>query len=101
LTSFFLSHTLGFVHFCASPAGRKALRRNFNSQEGMFKPILRIKITPEGFPIQQSGHKNVQSRDILNKKREFRKFYRTRIKFLKLDFTHRSYRCEPNESNGL
>ena len=40
----------------------KALMRNFNSQEGMFKPILRIKITPEDLPIQQSGHKNVQSR---------------------------------------
>jgi hypothetical protein len=35
---------------------------NFNSQEGLFKPILRIKITPEGLPIQDSGHKNVQSR---------------------------------------
>jgi hypothetical protein len=55
---------LGFVHFCALPAGRKALMRNFNSQEGMFKPILRTKITPEGLPIQQSGHKNVQSRDL-------------------------------------
>jgi hydroxymethylbilane synthase len=36
--------------------------RNFNSQEGLFKPILRIKITPEGLPIQDSGYKNVQSR---------------------------------------
>ncbi len=36
--------------------------RNFNSQEGVFKPILRIKIAPEGLPFQQSGCKNVQSR---------------------------------------
>src|SRR3990172_2150026 len=28
----------------------------------MFKPILRIKIAPEGLPFQQSGCKNVQSR---------------------------------------
>ena len=50
-----------FVHFCTPPAGSKALMRNFNSQEGIFKPILRIKITPEGLPIQQSGRKNVPS----------------------------------------
>ncbi len=37
--------------------------RNFNSQEGVFKPVLRIKITPEGLLIQQSRHKNAQSRD--------------------------------------
>jgi hypothetical protein len=36
--------------------------RNFNSQDGIFKPILGIKITPEGIPIQNKGHKNVQSR---------------------------------------
>jgi hypothetical protein len=37
--------------------------RNFNSQEGVFKPILRIKITPEELSILDSGRKNVQSRD--------------------------------------
>jgi hypothetical protein len=36
--------------------------RNFNSQEGVFKPILRIKITPEELSILDSGRKNVQSR---------------------------------------
>jgi hypothetical protein len=36
--------------------------RNFNSQEGVFKPILRIKITPEELSILDSGHKKVQSR---------------------------------------
>ena len=37
--------------------------RNFNSQEGMFKPILRIKITPEGLSILDSEYKNDISRD--------------------------------------
>ena len=36
--------------------------RNFNSRDGIFKPIPGIKITPEGIPIQNEGHKNVQSR---------------------------------------
>ena len=36
--------------------------RNFNSQEGILKPILRIKIAPEGLSILDSGYKNVQSR---------------------------------------
>lgn len=31
--------------------------RNFNSQDGVFKPILRVKITPEGLPIQHSEYK--------------------------------------------
>ncbi len=56
---------LDFVHFCTPSAGRGTLMRNFNSQEGMFKPILRIKIAPEGLPFQQSGGKDVQSRAML------------------------------------
>ena len=36
--------------------------RNFNSQEGVFKPILGIKIAPEAIPIQNEEHQNVQSR---------------------------------------
>jgi len=36
--------------------------RNFNSQDGMFKPILRIKITPESSSILRSRRQNVQSR---------------------------------------
>ena len=54
---------LDFVHFCTLSSGRDALMRNFNSQDGVFKPILGIKITPEGIPIQNKGHKNVQSRE--------------------------------------
>jgi len=38
---------LGFVHFCTLPPGRELLMHNFNSQEGVFKPILRNKITSE------------------------------------------------------
>ena len=34
--------------------------RNFNSQEGILKPILRIKITPEGLSILNSEYKNVR-----------------------------------------
>jgi hypothetical protein len=37
--------------------------RNFNSEEGVFKPILRIKITPEELSILEAGRKKVQSRD--------------------------------------
>src|SRR5271154_6423353 len=37
--------------------------RNLNSQEGVFKPILGIKIAPEAIPIQNEEHQNVQSRD--------------------------------------
>jgi hypothetical protein len=53
---------LGFVHFCTLPPGRELLMHNFNSQEGVFKPILRIKTTPEELSILDSGRKNVQSR---------------------------------------
>src|SRR5271155_5125677 len=53
---------LDFVHFCTLPSGREALRRNFNSQEVVFKPILGIKIAPEAIPIQNEEHQNVQSR---------------------------------------
>jgi hypothetical protein len=56
------SFKLGFVLFCTPPSGRELLMRNFNSQEGVFKPILRIKITPEELSILDSGHKKVQSR---------------------------------------
>jgi hypothetical protein len=41
---------------------REALMRDFNSQEGCSKPILRIKITPEGLSILEWGHKNDISR---------------------------------------
>jgi hypothetical protein len=63
-------HALDFVHFCTPHPGGEVLMRNFNSQEGVFKPILRIKIAPEGLPILDSGHKNVQSRDALNWRKE-------------------------------
>jgi len=60
---FIMGDYLGFVYFCTPPPGRELLMRNFNSQEGVFKPILRIKITPEELSILDSGRKNVQSRD--------------------------------------
>ena len=70
-------YNLDFVHFCTPPAGRKALMRNFNSQEGVFKPILRIKIAPESLPFQQSGCKNAQSRDNREKRQQMaKKIYR-------------------------
>ena len=47
----YISPKLDFVHFCTPPPGGEALMRNFNSQEGILKPILRIKITPEGLSI--------------------------------------------------
>jgi hypothetical protein len=41
---------------------REALMRDFHSQEGCSKPILRMKITPEGLSILEWGHRNDISR---------------------------------------
>ena len=53
---------LDLYHFCTPPPGGGALMHNFNSQEGISKPIPRIKITPEGLSILDSGYKNDISR---------------------------------------
>lgn len=42
---------LDFATFCTSLSGGEALMHNFNSQDGVFKPILRIKNTPGGLSI--------------------------------------------------
>ena len=57
--------------------------RNFNSRDGVFKPIPGIKITPEGIPIQNEGYKNVQSRV----KDTLRYRYRLRSRYRKFYFT--------------
>jgi hypothetical protein len=47
-----------YVIFVPPFQAREALMRDFNSQEGCSKPILRMKITPEGLSLLEWGHKN-------------------------------------------
>src|SRR5207253_1806953 len=58
----YLSSQLDFASFYGPLSQIELLIRNFISQKGVFKPILRNEITSEGLSQARSTHKNLQSR---------------------------------------
>jgi hypothetical protein len=66
----YFGYTLDFATSVPPLPGGRALMHNFNSQEGALKPILRIKIAPEGPSILESRYRSYKA-EVYNKHEVF------------------------------